>query len=199
MTEATDDRPCDDEPSGGTERDRPMLALLKAYQRQGWRRSAHTRVEAYLAQQSGLLDDAEAVLDMIYQEVSVREQAGESPRLEEYLSRFPHVASLLNFQFELEGAFDPDTLVPSAADVIFGNRTSPSPATLPTVPGHEILGVLGRVAADGTTKLADLGLAKWVGVNTEIHGTTSTARRSPACAALMSHESTRRPTSCFRR
>src|SRR6516165_10342862 len=113
MTGATDDRPPDGSPTGGTEPDRPMLALLMAYQRRDWRRGERTPAEEYLAQQPGLRDDAEAVLDLIYQEVMLREQAGESPRLEEYAGRFPHLAAQLELQFELERAFEPNTLVPS--------------------------------------------------------------------------------------
>src|SRR6516164_4866780 len=144
MTGATDDRPPDGEPSGGDEPDRPMLALLMAHQRRAWRHGERTPVEDYLAQQPGLREDAEAVLDLIYQEVMLREQAGESPRLEEHTSRFPHLAPQLALQFEVEEAFGPDTLVPSPAEVTIGHRTSPAPAILPTVPGYEVLGVLGR-------------------------------------------------------
>src|SRR6516165_9432776 len=113
MTRATDELPPDSEPSEGTEPEWPMLALVMAYQRRDWRRGARTQVEDYLAQQPGLRDDPDAVLDLIYQEVMLREQAGESPRLEEYSSRFPHLADQLNLQFELEGAFGPSTLAPS--------------------------------------------------------------------------------------
>src|SRR5215472_11456038 len=130
MTGATDDTPADGDPSGGTEPDRPMLALLMAYQRRAWRRGDRTPVEVYLAQQPGLRDDVEAVLDLIYQEVMLREQAGESPRLEEYLSRFPHLAPQLEVQFELERAFEPNTPVSSMADVTLGNPISPAPAIL---------------------------------------------------------------------
>src|SRR5262245_27064864 len=144
MTGATDDMAPEGSPSGGTEPDRPMLALLMAYQRRAWRRGERTPVEEYLEQQTELRDDAEAVLDLIYQEVMLREQAGESPRLEEYMGRFPHLAPQLELQFELERAFEPNTLVPLTADVTLGNRTAPAPAILPTVPGYEVLSVLGR-------------------------------------------------------
>src|SRR5262249_35158502 len=67
-----------------------------------------------------------------------------SPRPEEYLSRFPHLAPQLELQFEVERAFGPNTSTPSTADVTLGNRGSPAPAILPTVPGYEVLGGLGR-------------------------------------------------------
>src|SRR4051812_26287697 len=121
MTGATDDPPPDGEPSEGTEPERPMLALVMAYQRRDWRRGARTPVETYLAQQPGLRDDPEAILDLIYQEVMLREQSGESPRLEEYARRFPQLAPQLALQFELDGAFAVDSLVPSMVEVTLSN------------------------------------------------------------------------------
>src|SRR5215469_15033708 len=100
MTGATDDMPPDGEPSGGTEPDRPMLALLMAYQRRSWRRGERTPVEEYLAQQPQLQGDAQAVLDLIYHEIVLREEAGESAQLDEYQQRFPELAADLKLQFE---------------------------------------------------------------------------------------------------
>ena len=68
-------------------------------------------VETYLAQQPALQADAEAILDLIYNEIVLREEAGESPRLEEYLRRFPELAPQLELQFEVERALGAKTLV----------------------------------------------------------------------------------------
>src|SRR5262249_1456023 len=50
------------------------------------------------------LDDAELLLDLIYNEVVLREAAGESPRLEEYQGRFPRLAAALANHFEVHRA-----------------------------------------------------------------------------------------------
>ena len=130
----------------GTTTDGRLLDLLLKHQRQAWRRGEPAPVEAYLAQQPGLRDDPEAVLDLIYQEIVLREEAGEAPRLEEYLSRFPYLAPQLELQFEVDGALEPGTLTRSPVETTLwpGHRTPPAPATLPTVPGYEMLGELGR-------------------------------------------------------
>src|SRR4051794_11376886 len=87
--------------------DRPLLSLLLAHQRRGWRRGERAAVETYLERQPALHADPETVLDLIYNEIVLRAEAGESPQLEEYLQRFPHLAGPLALQFELEGVLGP--------------------------------------------------------------------------------------------
>src|SRR3954453_2669171 len=86
---------------------RPLLSLLLAHQRRGWRRGERAPVETYLERQPELHDDPETVLDLIYNEIVLRAELGESPGLEEYGRRFPHLAGPLGLQFELEGVFGP--------------------------------------------------------------------------------------------
>ena len=74
-----------DEPE--TQDSGPLLALLLKHQRHSWRRGERAPVETYLAQQSAFQGDAKAILDLIYNEIVLREEIGESPRLEEYLDR----------------------------------------------------------------------------------------------------------------
>ena len=60
------------------------LALLRADQHRRWRRGERLLVEAYLDSVPALRDDAETLLDLIYSEVLLREEAGEHPEAEEY-------------------------------------------------------------------------------------------------------------------
>ena len=76
MTGPTDVRPHPDVPAegDGPEPGRTLLDLLLAHQRQGWRRGERAPVETYLAQRPALEADTEAVLDLIYHEVVLREE-----------------------------------------------------------------------------------------------------------------------------
>src|SRR5262245_51146287 len=125
----------------------PAFALLED-QRRRWRLGQRVPVEAYLEQQPALWDDAEQLLDLVYQEVLLRGQDGETPHLEEYLGRFPHLASQLRVQFEIEPIFHAGSRAVSPLTGVEptvpqdGGATTAGP--LPQVPGYEVLGVLGR-------------------------------------------------------
>ena len=145
MTEPTRDDLTDATHADGGEPDRQLLALLLRHQRRTWRRGGRAPVEDYLAQQPAPRDD-EAVLDLIYQEIMLREEVGESPQLDEYLRRFPVPAPQLELQFELERALGPKTLVRSAGGKPLHPRrpAPPAAAGMPAIPGYEVLGELGR-------------------------------------------------------
>ena len=53
-----------------------------------WERGDHVRVETLLASRSDLADNNEAILDLLYAEVLLAEEHGESPVLEEYIQAF---------------------------------------------------------------------------------------------------------------
>src|SRR3954464_206721 len=99
-----------------SETDESLLALLLKHQRRAWRRGEQAGVEAYLAQQPVLREDTAAVLDLIYNEIVLREEVGEVPELEEYLRRFPQFAPELKLQFEVEEALRHGRLEASEAD-----------------------------------------------------------------------------------
>jgi formylglycine-generating enzyme required for sulfatase activity/tRNA A-37 threonylcarbamoyl transferase component Bud32 len=127
----------------------PALQALLEEQSSGWLRGEHVLVEVYLARHPALQADPEAALDLITNEVLLRQQAGEKPQLAEYLERFPQWAAPLRVQFEVEHAIEGETLPPETS--------LPPPPTLPwipparqrdpalpTVPGYEILDELGH-------------------------------------------------------
>ena len=69
-------------------REAGQATFLCLDQRQRWHQGDRILVEAYLEKQPALLADANAVLDLIYNEIVLR-AAGEIPHLDEYRSAFP--------------------------------------------------------------------------------------------------------------
>jgi eukaryotic-like serine/threonine-protein kinase len=105
-----------------------------------WRRGEPMKVEAYLERFRPSGVDAALLLDLIYNEVVLREEDGDSPQLDEYLSRFPEHDEALRAQFDVHhflrtsGSFVV-TLAPTSID-------SPAPPAGPpadkraTIPVH---------------------------------------------------------------
>jgi tetratricopeptide (TPR) repeat protein/tRNA A-37 threonylcarbamoyl transferase component Bud32 len=123
-----------------------LLALVMSHQRRSWGRGERVLVETYLVQEPSLRSDAEAVLDLIYNETVVRDEAGESPSLEEYSARFPELAPELRLLFEVEHAIRPSPLLKEGDNVWSPERAAPSDdaGVHRAVADFEILGELGR-------------------------------------------------------
>jgi tetratricopeptide (TPR) repeat protein/tRNA A-37 threonylcarbamoyl transferase component Bud32 len=146
MTGPTDGDPHCDAPAGISGPDQSLLALLQAHQRRGWRRGGRPPVEAYIEQHPELQADAESVLDLIYTEIMLREEAGESPQLADYLSRFPHLETRLRRQFEVERALGSAPSNRADTKITWpglGAPTDDAPRSI-AIPGYEVLGELGR-------------------------------------------------------
>jgi tetratricopeptide (TPR) repeat protein/tRNA A-37 threonylcarbamoyl transferase component Bud32 len=101
------------------------LAVLRADQHRRWRQGQRLPVETYLERMPAVRDDGEAVLDLVYSEVLLREEAGERPQLEEYLRRFPALEASLRLQFDLHRAVASGLSLGPGAD---GAATPPLPA-----------------------------------------------------------------------
>lgn len=88
--------------AGVAENRQEMIERLVADQRQRWQAGETVLVESYLVQQADLQADRDIVLDLIYNEILLREQRGDKPSLEEYVRRFPHLEAELSIQFEVD-------------------------------------------------------------------------------------------------
>jgi serine/threonine protein kinase len=130
----------------------PSIASLLADQRSRWAGGDCVVVEAYLRQYPALLTNTEGVLDLIYNEVYLREQKGETPCREEYIRRFPQLAGPINEQFDVHQAIQVEQV--TTIDI-----------RPPAVPGWELLeqigqGGMARVHRARNEKLGTLAAVK---------------------------------------
>jgi tRNA A-37 threonylcarbamoyl transferase component Bud32 len=87
--------------------------------RQRWQRGEPLSVESYLA--TGVFNDTDATLDLLYADYVLRSEHGQNPRVEEYTRRFPALAETLMRQFHLHDAME----------AAYSEMTPPSDSTLP--------------------------------------------------------------------
>jgi serine/threonine protein kinase len=112
-----------------------------------WAAGDRVLVESYLARFPSLRTDHEALLDLIFHEVVLRERAGDRPTVDEYRERFPDLAGPLDAHFAIDGAVrnggaDRTTLPPNADGPVDTAVWSGSDGV--AVPGYQTLGELGR-------------------------------------------------------
>ncbi len=127
----------------------PLAKLLRVDQQTRWRRGEAVKVETYLDRNPALRDDADGLVDLIYSEMLLREEAGETPLLSEYLTRFAAFAEQLRPLFEVHHALRPEptcrTPPPTGGGLdAKGFHVNLTPAAWPVVPGYQILGILGE-------------------------------------------------------
>src|SRR4051812_37083547 len=103
-------------------REQPSTEVLLGDQRRRWGRGDRVRVEQFLEQRPEVQGHADLVLDLIYAEVLLRREAGERPRVAEYLERFPTLADPIRLQFEVDDAIGPTRIGPDS------DRTDPTAA-----------------------------------------------------------------------
>jgi WD40 repeat protein len=103
-----------------------LLALLLADQRRCWRRGERVAVEVYRDRLPQLRQDDDILLDLIWSEVVLREESGETTVWEEYAGRFPHLAERLRRQFDLHAALAGSLLASLDADTPLPLTSAPA-------------------------------------------------------------------------
>jgi WD40 repeat protein len=118
-----------------------LIESLVSEQRERWHQGQRISAEIYLEQNPSLQVNPSFALELIYNEILLREEEGETPLLEEYLGRFPRLAAQLRPLFEVHQEFGrrhpPDAVgwTPPAPHVLARNW--------PAVDGYVIEGQLG--------------------------------------------------------
>src|ERR1051326_3079427 len=87
-----------------------ILDTMLDQQKQAWIAGKRPSVDEFL-QNTHLQNDTEVFLDLLYNEIVVREELGESPSLEEYIQRYPHLEEDLQLHFEVHSAIQDRFLV----------------------------------------------------------------------------------------
>src|SRR5262249_7813801 len=117
-----------------------LLERLRSEQRECWDRGEHVLAEMYLQQHATLRDSADSALELVYNEVLLREKCGETPHLEEYVQRFPQLAPGLKRLFEVHQVLESGPSLTGSTLEATSNGTMPiiSAADLPDIAGYEI-------------------------------------------------------------
>ncbi len=122
-----------------------LLDPLLDRQRLSWLSGTRPPVEELL-DGSSLRNDTEAQLDLVYNEIVLREELGEEPSIEEYIRRYPHLRESLELHFEVHRAIRDPLLIDTArlTDVATLAANPPAREAWPEPPDYEILHLLGE-------------------------------------------------------
>jgi tetratricopeptide (TPR) repeat protein len=122
---------------------RDVLDDLLARQRHAWSAGDRPRVEDLLSD-SSLPPDPDALLDLVYHEIVLRDELGESPCLDEYARRYPGLRDDLALHFEVHHALREDLLRDTPRVVLTSPAAEGGDVSIPVFADYVILGELGR-------------------------------------------------------
>lgn len=153
------------------------LRQLLANQRSRQEHSQTYHAEVFLEEDTQLQSDQDALLDLIYHEIVLRQESGETPDVEEYVKRFPHLEEALRIQFDLEQHLDDSDFL----EVTTGEQETIPPNllgsenSLPNITGYELIRVLGQGGMGTVYEAKHLGLNRTVALKTLRSGRDTSA------------------------
>jgi eukaryotic-like serine/threonine-protein kinase len=124
-----------------------LIASLRREQQRSWQSGERVAAEVYLQRHPQLQADADAALELIYNEIMIRQRLGEAPRLEEYQQRFPPLAARLELLLDVHAALETCPLPEETGLFEEADPTGPlhrEATDTPPIPGYEMIRELGR-------------------------------------------------------
>ncbi len=171
---------------------------LRAEQRRRWMTGDRVPIEDFFGRDPGLLGDPERALELVYSEILLREELGESPDWDDYARRFPGLAERLAALLEVHRAVESGCLLDLTDAGTPVGRTAwegePIPiGPRPVVDGYEILEELGRGGMGVVYRARHVGLNRQVALKMILAGShagvvqTSRFRAEAEAIARLQH------------
>jgi serine/threonine protein kinase len=135
-------------PANGVDSVDFSLEWLISEQVKAWMRGDRPPVKLLLDRHPAIFENPKALVELINQEIVLRQIRGETPRPDDYLIDFPELAEPLSRLFEVHGALSfPPELGVSPDLVLRKDATDCARSEIESAPrirGYEIQGTLGR-------------------------------------------------------